>query len=153
MVVVLPASMCAIIPKFLVWNSLTKYPANAKILLKAPATSSQPGAVLAAAFEFGKGRVVYVSDHVFLRPGNLERGDNARFLANTLAWLGKKEPDHSKIQSSLFLTSARLKEAEDKEKNIHPMKFPADTPTYLNRSELPKGLAGGDPVLDALRAL
>lgn len=134
-------------------NSLTKYPANAKILLKAPATSSQPGAVLAAAFEFGKGRVVYVSDHVFLRPGNLERGDNARFLANILAWLGKKEPDHSKIQSSLFLTSARLKEAEDKEKNIHPMKFPADTPTYLNRSELPKGLAGGDPVLDALRAL
>ena len=42
---------------------------------------------------------------------------------------------------------------EDKEKNFHPMKFPADTPTYLNRSELPKGLAGGDPVLDALRAL
>ena len=134
-------------------NSLQKYPQHARILLRAPANSSKPGAILAVAFEYGKGRVVYVSDHAFLRPGNLERGNNARFLANIMGYLAGKEVKPEQIGNSLFLTTKKLEKAEENEKRIQPMKFPKDTSTYLNRTAIPKGLAGGDPVLDSLKAL
>ena len=97
--------------------------------------------------------MVYVSDHVFLRPGNLERGNNARFLANIMGYLAGKEVKPEQIGNSLFLTTKKLEKAEENEKRIQPMKFPKDTSTYLNRTAIPKGLAGGDPVLDSLKAL
>ena len=137
-------------------NFLTRYPANAVVLLRAPATSSAPGAALAAAFEYGKGRVVYVSDYVFLRPGSLERGDNARFWVNVIGWLASRQPDTrpEKLAASLFLTTEKLETAEQQEQAGNcPPGYPADTPTYLDRTGAPRGLAGGDPVLDMLDAI
>ncbi|MDD5085578.1 MAG: hypothetical protein PHE61_06020 [Candidatus Omnitrophica bacterium] len=44
----------------------------------------------AAAFEWGKGKVVIVSDHNFLSNPNLYWGDHYRFLMNCMEWLGGK---------------------------------------------------------------
>lgn len=52
--------------------------------------SPAPKASVAAALEYGKGRVVVVDADTWLRPDELQLGDNKRLLVNILNWLGRR---------------------------------------------------------------
>ena len=49
-----------------------------------------PNAPVAVALEHGKGRVVVIGSDTWLRPDELELGDNKRLLINILDWLGRR---------------------------------------------------------------
>ena len=49
-----------------------------------------PNAPVAVALEHGKGRVVVIGSDTWLRPDELELGDNKRLLVNILRWLGRR---------------------------------------------------------------
>lgn len=69
---------------------------NAKILVKAGKNSSRPGAPVMIALEYGKGRVVIMGDARWMKPDQLDKGDNAQLMLNIFNWLAHRP---FKIQS------------------------------------------------------
>ena len=98
---------------------LTKLPEEARVLLKAPESSTAPGKPLLAEFPFGKGKVVWIGDGWFLRPLNLELGGNAQLLLNIVNRLAGRPVarlTQAELDSALFITAAKLEQAEQDEK-------------------------------------
>ncbi len=52
-----------------------------------------PNAPIAVALEYGDGRIVVIGTDTWLRPDELEMGDNKVLLTNVLNWLGKRQAD------------------------------------------------------------
>lgn len=135
---------------------LTKLPENAKVLLTAPESSTAPGKPLLVSFPFGRGKVVWIGDGWFLRPLNLELGGNARLLLNLMnALAGRPSPKltESELASALFITAAKLEQAEKDEKSGRTvMEHPSPAPLYIGESAGDvTGIAGGDPVVDLMK--
>jgi len=137
---------------------LTRFPRNAAVLLRAPkddeANANRPVAV---AFEYGKGRVIYICDYWFVRPLHVNRGDDAQFFLNALNWLAKR--DSKKLsaadrEKSLYITKELLEKAEREEaQGIMTFEAPEEKPSVLGNSDFSRteGLQGGDPIVDAMK--
>ncbi len=136
---------------------LSKMPANAEVLLTAPADSTASGKPVMVAFQYGKGRVIWLGDYWFLRPLNFELGDNAQLWLGMVDYLaGKtgKKLTAAELDKSLFITAAKLEQAERDEKTGNTViAVPEQKPTYLREfspSEI-SGIASGDPIVDLMK--
>lgn len=136
---------------------LDRAPEGAEVILRAPADSSAPGKPLIVSLRHGKGRVLWIADHWFLRPFNLERGDNLQLWYDAVRFLAGLPPrrlTEAEKERALFLTEARLARAEEEEKNgictFAPLE---DAPTTLNVNGAADliGLSGGDPIVDQFK--
>ncbi len=137
---------------------LTRFPRNAQVLLRAPKDGSLcSNRPVAVAFEYGKGRVIYLCDYWFIRPLHINRGDDAQFFLNALNWLAKRD---SKVLSaadrekSLYISKELLEKAEQEEaQGITTLEAPQEKPSVLSASDFSKtkGLQGGDPIVDAMK--
>jgi beta-galactosidase GanA len=124
-------------------------------LIKAPANSNLPGATVVAAFPYGKGRVVYVSDYWWLRPLNFEKGDNPQLFLNIINWLAKRNPvklnDKSKSEA-LYISDSNLSAAEKAEKaGKYTFKPFSAGKSSLGDTDYSPAPAGGDPIVDILK--
>ena len=132
-------------------------PPGSEVILAAPASSSAPGKPLIVAFAYGKGRVVWISDHWFLRPFNFEEGDNIQLWFNIINFLAGRPvrlltPEER--AEALFLTRERLEQAEREEAAGEFVFTPlASSPTTLAVKDADDliGLAGGDPIVDQFK--
>lgn len=136
-------------------NVLNALPKDAQVILRASADSNRKGHPVIAALKYGRGRVVYLGDRWFLRPVNFEKGDNAQLFHNIVSWLAGKpgrKLSAAELDASLFITSAKLKEAEIQEAaGDFTFEQPASFRSYLHASDELNGIAGGDPVIDLLK--
>lgn len=135
---------------------LTRMPKGAKVLLSAPENSTLAGKPLLVSFPFGKGKVVWIGDGWFLRPLNLELGDNAQLLVNIvndLAGRATRKLTDKELSASLFITADRLKQAEEDEKaGRTTMERPAPAQLYVSGDPGTLiGIAGGDPIVDLMK--
>lgn len=135
---------------------LTKLPEEARVLLKAPESSTAPGKPLLAEFPFGKGKVVWIGDGWFLRPLNLELGGNAQLLLNIVNRLAGRPVarlTQAELDSALFITAAKLEQAEQDEKAGRTVfDRPVSAPLYTgDDTGKVNGIAGGDPIVDLMR--
>jgi hypothetical protein len=128
---------------------------NVRALIKTPADCNQPGVPVMAALEYGKGRVVYISDYWWLRPFNLEKADNAQLFFNIINWLaGKpiKSLDKEKQENALYITAGKLEKAEEAEaEGKFEFKPFSRSKTYLGKGGEIKGISGNDPIVDILK--
>lgn len=137
---------------------LNRFPRNAHVLLRAPKDDpSYPNRPVAVAFEYGKGRVIYICDYWFVRPLHINRGDDAQFFLNALNWLARRDSKRlssADLEKSLYITKELLEKAEDEEAHgITTFEAPAEKPSILGGSDFSKteGLRGGDPIVDAMK--
>ena len=137
---------------------LTRIPKNAKVLLRAPKDDpSYPGRPVAVAFEYGKGRVIYMSDYWFVRPLHINRGDDAQFFLNAMNWLARRNTEKlsaADLKQSLYITKELLEQAEREEAaGITVFTPPEEKASVLENSDFSKteGLQGGDPIVDAMK--
>ena len=137
---------------------LTRFPRNANVLLRAPKDgSSCSNRPVAVAFEYGKGRVIYLCDYWFLRPLHINRGDDAQFFLNALNWLAKRDSRQLSAadkEKSLYISKSLLEKAEQEEaQGITTFEAPREAPSLLGGSDFSKtkGLQGGDPIVDAMK--
>ena len=115
---------------------------------------SAPGAPVMVSFQYGKGRVVYISDYWWLRPLNFEKGDNPQLFLNIINVLTGRPPvklSAEMLGKALYITREKLKNAEDSEQKGNC----TFTPFSNKHSSLPgskklQGIAGGDPIGDIL---
>ena len=137
---------------------LTRFPRNANVLLRAPKEDpDNPNRPVAVAFEYGRGRVIYICDYWFVRPLHINRGDDAQFFLNALNWLAgrdsRKLSDDDKNRS-LYISKELLEKAEAEEaQGITTFEPPAEQPSVLGNSDFSttRGLQGGDPIVDAMK--
>lgn len=128
---------------------------GSEILIKAPADSNIPGAPVLAAFSYGKGKVVYISDSWWLRPLNFEKADNAQLFVNIINWLADKPTEKlqkERLEKALYITSEKLEKAEKEEEDgVFEFKpFSANTSSLGKGGEL-QGTSGNDPIVDILK--
>ncbi len=136
---------------------LVRLPENAAVLLRSSADCTRPDKPVAVAFEYGKGRVVFISDFWFLRPLHINRADNAQILLNAIAWLAKKPSIRltpAAREKALYISRERLEKAEREEKEgVTTFQAPEAHPSILENGDFRKtrGLSGGDPIVDAMK--
>ena len=127
---------------------------DAKVLVKAPADSNIPGAPVMVSFQYGKGRVVYISDYWWLRPLNFEKGDNPQLFLNIINFLTGRPPmklSDETLGKALYITREKLKNAEDSEQKENCTFAPfSNKKSALPGSKKIQGIAGGDPIVDIL---
>ena len=97
-----------------------------------------------------------MGDHWIHRPLYLENGDNAQFLCNIVDYLAGRQPKvltAAEKDKGLFITAAKLEQAEKEEAaGRFADGYPVETATYLQGSSgKAQGMAGGDPIVDALK--
>lgn len=134
---------------------LTRMPEGAQVLLRAPENSTLAGKPLLVSFPYGRGKVVWIGDGWFLRPLNLELGNNAQLLvniANSLTGRSPRKLTDQELSASLFITADRLKQAEEEEKAGHTtMERPVPARLYVSSDQgTLVGIAGGDPIVDLM---
>lgn len=138
-------------------NVLTAYPDNAEVLLRAPQNSNHPGKALMVAFDYGKGKVVYIADHYMFRPLHINDADNAQLWSSMVNYLlaqPARQLTPELKAKALYLSEESLRAAEDAEKAGQSTFTAPDTrSSYLktHRSEDLSGLAGGDPIVNMLK--
>ncbi len=136
---------------------LDQAPPDAEIVLTAPASSSASGKPLLVTLSYGKGKIVWISDHWFLRPFNLEQGDNLQLWYNIISYLAGKpnrQLTAEEREHALFLTRERLQQAEAEEAAGNFSFAPLDaSPTMLSVKSAADliGIAGGDPIVDQFK--
>ena len=135
---------------------LNKLPPNGQAILNAPADSTLKGKPMIVEFPYGKGRIIFLSDHWFLRPFMLEQGDNAQLFYNLICRLAGKpivRLTREQLEKALFINRRKMAEAEEQEKRDPGICDPIpSTPTYLDSGKDRIHVIGhGDPVIDILR--
>lgn len=135
---------------------LNRLPPNGRAILNSPADSTLKGRPMIAEIPFGRGRVIFMSDHWFLRPFMLEQGDNAQLFYNLICHLAGREIvklTPAQLENALFINRRKMAEAEEQEKRDPGICTPIpSSATYLDFGKERIHVMGhGDPVIDILR--
>jgi uncharacterized membrane protein len=126
---------------------------GADVLVSSPADCNLPQRSVAVTFPYGQGKVIVISDSWWLRPLNIDLGDNAQLWLNMVNYLAGRPCEKlspSMRARGLFITAAKLAKAEAAEQDGPGTLKPFSArESALSGTGKARGIAGGDPILDA----